>query len=284
MEKISVDLGNQLLIVSITLITCLLEVSRSNLVALEHPADPGHQFPSIWKLKWILDLAYQYGLNFSLMDQCEYGHIARKATCILNNFIQAPKLLSKRCSHGRGAHITLEGKNEEGIFLTSFAQEYPAALCKTLAELFFPIFRGSPRSWNSHDILYQTKQLQTRIKVPQISTFWKDSKQWKLVFAGKFKDTEHQNVLEMRGILAAVRHLARSKTNWNCRHLIFTDSMVGLGAFGKGRSSSPTLLRLCRRFMLFRVVLGMRIYLRYIETSCNHADGPSRGAAVGVHP
>ena len=41
-----------------------------------------------------------------------------------------------------------------------------------------------------------------------------------------------------------------------------------------------SLLRLCRRWALFRVVCQMRIYLRYVHT-LNHADGPSRNRPVG---
>ena len=94
---------------------------------------------------------------------------------------------------------------------------------------------------------------------------------------------EHNNILEARAALAAARHLARSSKNWAKRHLLFTDSMVVLGAFGKGRSSSPALLRLCRRWALFRVLLQMRVYLRYVPTDLNHADGPSRQMAIGWH-
>ena len=95
--------------------------------------------------------------------------------------------------------------------------------------------------------------------------------------------TEHNNLLEGRAALAALRHLARSSKNWSKRHLLFTDSLVVLGAFGKGRSSSPSLLRLCRRWALFRILLQMRTYLRYVPTDLNHSDGPSRQQAIGWH-
>jgi len=104
----------------------------------------------------------------------------------------------------------------------------------------------------------------------------------KTVFAGRWKDEEHINVLEMRALIAAARHLGRSRGNWDRKFLIFTDSMVCLGALGKGRSSSPVLLRLCRRWMLFRAVFGMRFFLRHVPTHLNMADGPSRGVAIHI--
>ena len=80
------------------------------------------------------------------------------------------------------------------------------------------------------------------------------------------------------------RHLSRSSRAWEQRYLVFTDSLVCLGARGKGRSSSPPLLRLCRRLAAIRVACGIRIALRWVPSGWNVADGPSRGCAVGEHP
>ena len=81
-----------------------------------------------------------------------------------------------------------------------------------------------------------------------------------------------------------MRYLARSRKCWNRKFLCFTDSMVVLGALGKGRSSSPPLLRLCRRAAAMRLILGIRIFLRYVASEVNVADWPSRGGPVGVAP
>ena len=87
---------------------------------------------------------------------------------------------------------------------------------------------------------------------------------------------------EMRTLLIAAHHLGRSHRNWDTKHLIFSDSAVCIGALGKGRSSSFPLLRLCRRWALYRIVLGIRIFLRHVPSKKNAADGPSRGLAITV--
>ena len=113
--------------------------------------------------------------------------------------------------------------------------------------------------------------------------FWEDSKQWHEVFRGKWSHAEHNNILEGRGTVAAARHPWRSSVDWDKKYLIFTDSRVVLGASDKGRGSSQAPLRQCRRWCTFRLVFGMRIYLCYVATHLNHADGHSRGRYVGWH-
>ena len=60
--------------------------------------------------------------------------------------------------------------------------------------------------------------------------------------------------------------------------------MVTLGCLGKGRSSAPALLRLCRQAASVTLAFGIRLMLRYVPSEFNNADGPSRGLEVGVAP
>lgn len=110
------------------------------------------------------------------------------------------------------------------------------------------------------------------------------ARRWFEVFRVKWRRLEHNNIGELRIAVMTLRHIARSRRNWSCRHLIFTDSMVMLGALAKGRSSSWPLLRLTPEAAVLQLVLDLRPYWRYIETDRNVADGPSRGYGVGHAP
>ena len=63
---------------------------------------------------------------------------------------------------------------------------------------------------------------------------------------------------------------------------VFTDSQVVVGALGKGRASSHQLLRLCRMAAAVQLACGIRLYLRWVPSESNVADGPSRGGAKGA--
>ena len=75
----------------------------------------------------------------------------------------------------------------------------------------------------------------------------------------------------------AARHASRETSSWDEKILVLTDSRVTQGAFSKGRSSSPVLLRLCRLLVSLGLELRMKIRWHFISTNRNYADGPSRG-------
>ena len=63
--------------------------------------------------------------------------------------------------------------------------------------------------------------------------------------------------------------------------LVITDSQVPNGCGMKGRSSSPSLLRLLRVLAAHILATGSFLYMRWIPSLRNHADGPSRGQGIG---
>ena len=269
-EQEAVDLGNLLLRVTITLALAL--VAAGGVFSIEHPEDPGPGFPSIWKLTEMLDLMMRAAAFTATFDQCMFGLAAKKGTTIKGNLPGLAAWHLRRCCHPRGAHKPLMGQDASGRFLTSYAQEYPSQLCEALATAFIDKLATQPLAGG------------LKVKVPPLSEDWCQPRDWRLLFASKWSLPEHNNVLETRCVVNLGRHLTRSSKNWNKRFLVMTDSMVALGALGKGRSSSPPLLRLCRRWATFRLVAQMRLYLRYVPTLLNVADGPSRGARIGAHP
>jgi hypothetical protein len=58
--------------------------------------------------------------------------------------------------------------------------------------------------------------------------------------------------------------------------------MVCLGSLGKGRSSAHGLLRICRQSAAVQLACGIKLYLRWVPSEINFADGPSRQEDVGV--
>lgn len=107
-----------------------------------------------------------------------------------------------------------------------------------------------------------------------------DGKRWRLAFRFDWQDPagEHNTIQEARVLVAGLAWLVRARAARGRRLLLLTDSLAALGAFGKGRSSSPRLLRLCRRACAILLASGCRLALRYVPTWLNPADAPSRGA------
>ena len=122
------------------------------------------------------------------------------------------------------------------------------------------------------------------IRVPSAGPEWDAVERWRLLFVGTWVRDEHINILEARVLVNLARHLARSSSQQNLKTLVFTDSMVALGLFSKGRSSVKPLLRLARKMCVLRMFSGIKLLYRHIETLRNMADGPTRNQKIGEHP
>ena len=78
--------------------------------------------------------------------------------------------------------------------------------------------------------------------------------------------TEHTNISETRVFTSLARHLGRSSATWDRRCLIFTDSMVALGALGKGRASDWGLRQLTRVVAARQIGCSINRSHRYCES------------------
>jgi hypothetical protein len=105
-----------------------------------------------------------------------------------------------------------------------------------------------------------------------------DPLDWRVAVRQRVPAEVHINTKEASAVVSAVRWTARGRHGRRgCRLVVQSDSAVAVSAFRKGRSSKPGLLRQCRR--LAATTLAARIVLvpRWVPTSRNMADRPSRG-------
>ena len=100
---------------------------------------------------------------------------------------------------------------------------------------------------------------------------------WKEVMRVRWKEEEHQNVLELRGALLFLQNCLRFQDRWAKRILLISDSQVVIGCMMKGRSRSIQLNTILRRIAAYVMATHSLVYVRWIESDRNHADGPSRG-------
>ena len=256
--------------------------------AIENPKDPGcAPFPSMFATEHADMLRTRFGAFDVCFDQCEFGLSFVKPTQLLTNLPLAKDILNgKFCTHGPRAHKVMEGITPEGEWVTKAQSRYPPDLCCALArccahhfeELAVDIEQASEETPASQEMLWVKK------RAPTADACWDKLSRWSERFRCSWSRLEHNNICEMRTAVLALKHLVRSRASWDRRVLIFTDSLVTLGVLTKGRSSSWPLLRLAREACAYQLILGIRPYWRYIETSRNIADGPSRGYPVGHAP
>lgn len=99
---------------------------------------------------------------------------------------------------------------------------------------------------------------------------------WRTIVSSRWTRSEHINVLEMRAACTAVRWAMSSPSSTGCRLLLLADSLVCVYGLLKGRSSSPPLLRVLRRLSAHLLSSGLTLVPRWVRSSLNPADGPSR--------
>ena len=120
--------------------------------------------------------------------------------------------------------------------------------------------------------------------VPEVSGVWDPLSRWTESSRWRWREEEHNNILEARAGLSSAALVVQQPSAWGSRVLLISDSQVTIGAFAKGRSSVGVLNMLCRRVAALSFACRVKFHWRYIRTHRNHADGPSRGHPLGVAP
>ena len=111
-----------------------------------------------------------------------------------------------------------------------------------------------------------------------------DPAAWRVAFRrtyapGSAERAAHINAKELGGAVDAVRWACRSARTRRCRLVIQLDSAVAVSVLRKGRSSRGALRRHCRRLAAMTLAEAISVEARWVPTSRNMADQPSRGSA-----
>ena len=99
---------------------------------------------------------------------------------------------------------------------------------------------------------------------------------WQEVFAVHMKHPEHITLLETRGVVISLRHKFRAVQQFGKRHLHLGDNMGMILMIAKGRSSSFSMLKLCRRLCALLLCADSMLSPRWIPSELNVADKGSR--------
>ena len=104
-----------------------------------------------------------------------------------------------------------------------------------------------------------------------------DADAWKIAARRQYRKEQHINEKEADSAVTGVRWAARSPHTRNCRLVLMSDSTAVVGAFRKGRSNRPGMLRQCRRLAAICLAEAISVEMRHIPSERNMSDQPSRG-------
>ena len=265
--------------------------------ALFHPEDS-----LLWLAPVIRDLVVLSGVRSLVLDQCEFGSTMKSSLRGVSN-LPSFSSLSRRCSGGH-IHETSWGRATLGMDRRERNPDYSKGFSEALAEMV-----ASSVEWERKRRLKladfvgdigelevdDTEELEEEemtgappmphpvgARGPPALSAWSDRRRWRRVVTLKWKRPEHINRLELRVLTLGVRHASRCPDRRGRRLLLLSDSLVAIGSLSKGRSTSAGLNQEIRRASAHILGTGTKVYARYIHTSRNCADGPSRGRKIGV--
>ena len=112
----------------------------------------------------------------------------------------------------------------------------------------------------------------------EIPEKWFNPKLWKVAFTTPSIPGQHNTPSEVRCVALAVMHALTSvDAHWGKRLACFSDAGAATGCYSKGRSGSDLCNGYCRQVACCLFLSDIRLYLRWVASAHNCADGPSRG-------
>ena len=110
----------------------------------------------------------------------------------------------------------------------------------------------------------------------EIPQSFMEPQEWCDTFSSPMRIAEPITILEARGVIAAVRHKCRAVRSFGKRHLHLNDNLANVLCLEKGRSSSFSMLRACRRLCALLVAANCSVHHRWVPSELNPADHASR--------
>ena len=130
----------------------------------------------------------------------------------------------------------------------------------------------------AHPVWSAESALAAGFDAPTDPALWRVA--YRRVYApGSSARAAHINAKELGGAVDAVRWACRSSRTRRCRMVVELDSAVAVSVLRKGRSSRGALRRHCRRLAAMTLAEEIALEARWVPTSRNMADQPSRGFA-----
>jgi hypothetical protein len=266
-------------------------VARVMRVAARARIPIGVEIPSASQFLWlpVIKDALTTGLwELTNLDLCRHGSSWQKPTTVASSSWSFSSL-SRHCVCARG-HLSYSGQTAAGESLAALSTVLPRDYClKALRNL------EGPKGWRRDSLLDELTFAEGEpeeecevpphpraAKGPPVSRVWARPSRWvRIAQARRRNHEEHINEAEARALLMALKHVGRSASQRGRKVMCLSDSLVVIGCMAKGRSSSWRMNRYCRQAASLTLFWGTRVYLRYISTKVNPADGPSRGKAIG---
>ena len=107
---------------------------------------------------------------------------------------------------------------------------------------------------------------------------------WKVLMSYSWKEPgQHINVLELVVVLDVLRRQGRDQKCHGQRLITLVDNQVAVSCLSKGRSSARALQGPLRRISAVCLAAHFRLFLGWIQSKWNPADGPSRWAKRRRH-
>ena len=93
--------------------------------------------------------------------------------------------------------------------------------------------------------------------------------------SSKLKFKEFITKSEGRALLLAYKRALRTHNAFGNRVAVLGDNLTLCLAVARGRSSSPSLVKVCRSICALSLATGSRLFPRWVPSELNIADGPS---------